>query len=91
VLVLVLAVATPRSMAIRGPDAASFFPLTLLFSLGFFCARFVLDRLVYKVRNHHHLLLVARSDSRRVPWDLSPRPGWCCCCSSMLVDVTVNP
>ncbi|KAK1651312.1 hypothetical protein QYE76_069117 [Lolium multiflorum] len=35
-------------MAIRGPDAASFFPLTLLFSLGFFCARFVLDRLVYK-------------------------------------------
>ncbi|XP_014754223.1 ASC1-like protein 3 isoform X2 [Brachypodium distachyon] len=35
-------------MAIRGPDAASFFPLTLLFSLGFFCARFLLDRLVYK-------------------------------------------
>jgi hypothetical protein len=64
-------------MAIRGPDAASFFPLTLLFSLGFFCARFVLDRLVYKVRNPHLLLLlVARSDSRRVPWDLSPPPGW---------------
>uniref|UniRef100_A0A0E0NSU5 TLC domain-containing protein n=1 Tax=Oryza rufipogon TaxID=4529 RepID=A0A0E0NSU5_ORYRU len=35
-------------MAIRGPEASSFFPLTLVFSVGFFCARFFLDRLVYK-------------------------------------------
>jgi hypothetical protein len=83
-------------MAIRGPDAASFFPLTLPFSLGFFCARFVLDRLVYKVRNHRLLLLLllARPDSRRVPRDLSALAplglGGACCCS-MLVDIATNP
>lgn len=49
-LLLVVAPSRP-AMAIRGPDAASVLPMTLLFSLGFFCARFVLDRLLYKVRS----------------------------------------
>ncbi|KAL5217494.1 hypothetical protein ABZP36_018178 [Zizania latifolia] len=36
-------------MAIRGgPAVSSFFPLTLVFSVAFFCARFFLDRFVYK-------------------------------------------
>jgi hypothetical protein len=33
-------------MAIQGADAAC---VMLLFSVAFFCARFLLDRLVYKV------------------------------------------
>jgi hypothetical protein len=36
----------PRAMAIHGADAAC---VMLLFSVAFFCARFLLDRLVYKV------------------------------------------
>uniref|UniRef100_A0A8R7Q7H5 TLC domain-containing protein n=1 Tax=Triticum urartu TaxID=4572 RepID=A0A8R7Q7H5_TRIUA len=49
-------------MAIRGPDAASVLPMTLLFSLGFFCARFVLDRLLYKA----WVLLIIKQE----PWSL---------------------
>jgi hypothetical protein len=55
-------------MAIRGPEASSFFPLTLVFSVGFFCARFFLDRLVYKVKPNQ--LSDPLPDSCRVPRDL---------------------
>lgn len=75
-------------MAIRGPDAASVLPMTLLFSLGFFCARFVLDRLLYKVRSQllrrrlfppRFALGSARSLAPRVLFVLLLNARWCCC------------